>query len=122
MKEQQKGKNPKLCKCGCGRQTNIIKKTKKKKGRIKGEYNDYISGHNKIKHSDLTKEKIRVNNLNEKNGMWKGDNVGYSQLHNWIRKYKPKTKLCEKCKERKPLDIANISGKYKRDINDFEWL
>lgn len=21
-----------------------------------------------------------------------------------------------------PLDVANISGKYQRDINDFEWL
>ena len=114
--------NSKLCKCGCGRQTNIINKTNNKQGRIKGKYSDYISGHNNQKHSDLTKEKIRVSHLNEKNPMWKGDDVGYSQLHNWIRKYKPKTKLCEECKKRKPFDIANISGKYKRDINDFEWL
>ena len=29
---------------------------------------------------------------------------------------------CEECKEEKPLDLANISGEYKRDINDYEWL
>ena len=56
------------------------------------------------------------------NPMWKEDNVGCSPLHNWVRRYKPKPKLCEICKKNKPYDLANISGKYKRNINDFEWL
>ncbi len=115
-------RNPKLCKCGCGRQTNIIKKTDNKKGRIKGKYSNYISGHNKIKHLGITKEKIGLANNGIKNGMWKGNKVGYQGLHNWIRRYKPKPKLCEVCKKEKPYEIANISGKYKRDVNDFEWL
>jgi len=61
-------------------------------------------------------------NSGENNGMWKGDNVGYNGLHTWVRKRKKKPLLCEKCKTRKAVDLSNISGKYLRDINDFEYL
>lgn len=61
-------------------------------------------------------------NIGNSNGQWKGDNVGYSSLHEWVTKHKPKTALCENCKKNKSYDLANISGKYKRDLNDFEWL
>lgn len=57
-----------------------------------------------------------------RNSMWKGDNVKMEGLHQWIKSYKPKPKLCELCKKKPPHDLANISGKYMRDINDFEWL
>lgn len=59
---------------------------------------------------------------NEKNPNWKGDEVGYNALHAWVRRNKPKSEFCEECKIKKPYDLANISGNYKRDINDFEWL
>ena len=58
----------------------------------------------------------------EKNINWKGNNVQYRGLHNWIRNHKPKPKFCEICKKNPPQQVANISGEYKRDINDFEWL
>jgi hypothetical protein len=58
----------------------------------------------------------------ENNPMWKGDKVGYGSLHDWIRDHKPKPLLCEECHLREPYDLANISGKYLRDINDFKWL
>ena len=58
----------------------------------------------------------------ENNPQWKGDNVGYDSLHRWIERHKPKPKICEICKTKKPYDLANISGEYKRDINDFQWL
>ncbi len=54
--------------------------------------------------------------------MWKGDDVGYFALHAWIRRNKPKSEVCESCGKKKKLDAANISGKYKRDVNDFKWL
>jgi len=60
--------------------------------------------------------------MGAKNPQWKGDDVGYLALHNWIRRRKEKPVFCEKCNRRKPYDLANISGKYKRDVNDFEWL
>lgn len=52
-------------------------------------------------------------NISEKN---------YIKLHYWIRKNKPKVELCEMCGKKKKLDLANISGEYKKDINDYEWL
>jgi hypothetical protein len=56
----------------------------------------------------------------EKNSQWKGDKVGYIALHNWVRRRKPKPEFCEICNKRKPYDLSNISGKYKRDINDYK--
>lgn len=60
--------------------------------------------------------------LNKNNPMWKGNKVGYSALHAWVRRNKLKLKFCEKCNKNKKLDVSNISGKYKRDVNDYEWL
>ena len=56
------------------------------------------------------------------NGQWKGDKIGYDQLHIRIRKDKPKPLFCEECKKNPPYDLANISGEYKLDIHDFRWL
>ncbi|KKM91612.1 hypothetical protein LCGC14_1226840 [marine sediment metagenome] len=53
---------------------------------------------------------------------WKGDDVGYSALHEWISKHKPKQEECSICNQPKKLELSNISGEYKRDINDFWWL
>ena len=53
---------------------------------------------------------------------WKGDEAGYAAIHIWVKNNKPKPAMCEHCKKRPPLDLANISGEYKRDVNDFEWL
>jgi hypothetical protein len=57
-----------------------------------------------------------------KHGLWKGDLVGFGGLHTWVRNHKPKPELCECCQKQEPYDVANISGEYKRDINDFQWL
>jgi hypothetical protein len=60
---------------------------------------------------------------NEGNLNWKADKVKYSGLHVWLRRNKPKTPACELCKkENCKLEIHNISGKYKRDINDYIWV
>ncbi len=59
---------------------------------------------------------------NGNHNAWKGDNVTISSLHDWIKCHKPKVELCEYCHQKPPYDCANISGKYLRDINDYEWL
>jgi hypothetical protein len=61
-------------------------------------------------------------NVNIFNGMWKGDSVGIKSLHEWICNHKQKPEFCENCKKNKPYDLANVSQKYKRNINDFKWL
>jgi hypothetical protein len=58
----------------------------------------------------------------ERASKWKGEKVGYKGLHKWIRQNKPLLIMCENCGEQKSYDLANISGEYKRDINDFKWL
>ena len=67
-------------------------------------------------------EEYKQSILAEKNHVWKGENVGYGSLHEWIKSRKIKPDLCEGCKKKKPLDLANISGKYKRELTDWKWL
>lgn len=54
---------------------------------------------------------------------WKGDNVGYFGLHEWVKKTMGQPKNCEHCPKTdlKGMKIhwANISGKYRRDVNDW---
>lgn len=53
---------------------------------------------------------------------WKGDEVGYAALHDWVKRRLEKPKACQDCGQEKPLDLANISQKYKRDLTDWEWI
>ncbi len=66
--------------------------------------------------------KIGSKNRNEKNGSWKGNNVGYIALHDWVKRRLLKPKKCSLCRKKGFLDLANISGKYTRDLSDWEWL
>lgn len=59
---------------------------------------------------------------NEEHPEWKGNKAGLSSLHYWVKRRKPKPKKCNDCNKKEKLCLANISGEYKRDINDFEWL
>lgn len=46
----------------------------------------------------------------------------YCNIHEKIRLIKKKPKRCERCHQIKSLELANISGKYIIDPNDFEWI
>lgn len=94
----------KYCLCGYGKEI-ILKPHHKRFGIPK-----FIQGHHAIF------------NIGPKNGMWKGNEVSYTSLHEWINNNKPKSKLCENCGIKRPYDLANILGEYKRDISDYEWL
>lgn len=66
-------------------------------------------------------------NKGELNGLWKGDSVGKTALHMWVRRYIPKPNTCDECKIKPPLDLANISNKYNpktytRDFKNWLWL
>lgn len=56
------------------------------------------------------------------NPNWHGDKVGYAGIHKYIRSRLNDPKLCSDCNKKKPLDLANISGKYMRNIHDWEYL
>lgn len=55
---------------------------------------------------------------------WRGDDVGYSGLHMWVKKWLGKPKRCEHCGKAgltgRKIHWANIDHKYKRDLKD--WL
>ena len=66
----------------------------------------------------------RRKNKDEKlHSRWKGDDVGYFGVHDWITKHYGQPKQCEVCNindnERK-YHWANLSGEYKRDRQDFK--
>lgn len=69
------------------------------------------------------------NQKGSKNSNWRGNNVGYSGLHKWVRKtlgYAQKCYQCEKVgmysgqiKMRWNIEWANISRRYKRLNSDW---
>ena len=57
------------------------------------------------------------------NGAWKGDQVGYTALHDWVKAELGTPKKCVHCgiSSNNPWKIhwANISNEYKRDLKDW---
>jgi len=85
------------------------------------------------KHTEETKKKMSEAHLGvpsiwkgkmrgKNHPQWKGDEVSYVTLHQWVKRWKQKPEFCEICNKKPPHDLHNISGEYKRDVNDFEWL
>jgi hypothetical protein len=77
------------------------------------------------KPSEETRKRMRENakwQYGETNSMWKGTDVKYEALHIWVRKHLPKTQTCLVCNKTSPYDIANITGVYNRDFNNWQWL
>jgi hypothetical protein len=73
-------------------------------------------------HTPEVRERIRKSKLSEKNPNWKGDDAGYFAIHIWVKARKKSDGFCERCHKKKVLDLANISGEYKRDLDDWEYL
>ena len=76
-----------------------------------------------IKLSNETKIKIGNSLRGEKHWKWKGDNVGKTALHVWLRRRLGSPKKCEHCNSDgltgNKIHWANKSHEYKRDINDW---
>lgn len=72
----------------------------------------------------ISKSLKKYNQKNKVHYNWKGDNVGYGQLHKWVRANLGKPSLCENCltTSAKIYDWANISGEYLRDLSDWARL
>lgn len=110
-----------LCKCGCGQKTPLAKSTRYHLGYFKGEPVNYIQGHNRRGHqsSDEHRQKISEANKGALSSQWKGDSVGYIALHQWLYRNKKRKGICEECGKKGKTDFANVSGEYKRDVDDF---
>lgn len=57
-------------------------------------------------HSEIVKSKISKALKGEKNGMWRGDKVGYNALHTWVRKRLLKPEFCQECNKKVLFDIV----------------
>ncbi len=75
--------------------------------------------------SEIHKEKIRQSaKRGENNPNWKGDNIGYYGIHDWIEKLRGKANKCEFCGVLNPkrFEWSNISQRYRRDVSDWQQL
>jgi hypothetical protein len=76
---------------------------------------NHIPWNKGLKWSDEVKKKIAVKH-------YKGENVGYKGLHMWLRKDFGNPNRCSMCGKTGSIQWANISGEYRRDINDWKQL
>lgn len=60
--------------------------------------------------------------IEDLNGMWRGDDVQYGQLHAWVKSRFPKTDKCMICNDKPPIDLANLTGNYNRELENWGWL
>jgi len=89
----------------------------------------FIKNH-KVWNKGLTKDDVRVMRYTlskigkkrpelsgENNSRWRGDKVGYSGIHQWIRNIFGKANCCEMCTKDnlKRYEWASINGEYSRD-------
>lgn len=79
-----------------------------------------LRGINRSPKTQFTTEKV----TGENNANWKGDKVGYSALHDWVRRVLGTPMQCENCgtTTHRQFEWANLSGEYKRDISDWARL
>lgn len=76
-----------------------------------------FTGHH---HSQEWRDKMKIF-VGNNHANWKGDNIGYSALHNWIRRHLVKPDLCEKCNLVEPKHVACVTGVYDRDFKNWRW-
>lgn len=79
-----------------------------------------------ISRTKETKLKISIANkgkgIDAENKSWKGKDVGYVALHDWVHKRLIKPEKCPKCQSKRFIQLSNISREYKRDLNDWQFL
>jgi hypothetical protein len=59
----------------------------------------------------------------EKSCRWKGDKVGYTAVHDWVKKWRGKPEKCEGCGKDgligSKIHWANIDHQYRRVLEDY---
>jgi NUMOD3 motif len=93
------------CKCGCGE----IRARKNKHGSRR----EFIRYHGEPGYSFGS---------GSDNLSWRGDEVGYHGIHKRMYKIIQKPDQCPRCGLKKVLELASISGEYRLDPNDWEYL
>jgi len=94
---------------------------------MSGKNHPFYGKHHTKKSKELISKKKKgipnLKNRDENNGNWVGDKIGYNGIHGWIRRKLSQPPNCEKCGQpHKQLDLANISQKYLRQLDDWEYI
>ena len=72
--------------------------------------------------STISRRLRSLSKESELNPNWKGDSIKYHAVHRWVERRLKKPDICPRCKQKGWMDLHNISGEYKRDVKDWEWL
>lgn len=69
----------------------------------------------------LAKAHVAPKPSGEQHPCWKGDDVGYSGLHEWVRKTLGRPQKCQCCSTKKArrYEWSNVSGEYRREAEDW---
>lgn len=68
------------------------------------------------------RQKLSEAMLGDKNSQWKADKVCITGLHKWVRQRLPKPQKCQMCFLKPPYDLANVTGKYTRELSNWKYL
>lgn len=129
----------KLCECGCGQAAPLATRTRPIRGQVKGKPVRFVRGHAmrgkrlsvaaRQKMSAVRKGRPKSEAHRAKLSAakphgadhpdWKGDDVTYNVIHLWVNRLKTKTGVCSRCGAERLTQWANLSGLYKRDLDDF---
>jgi hypothetical protein len=77
-----------------------------------------------IRGSEEWKAKVRIliepSPVGQDHPNWKGDAAGYGALHDWVKRWRPKTGICSDCKASgRRTHWHNLSGHYHRNLDDW---
>lgn len=68
------------------------------------------------------RQRLSEARLGDKNPNWKADKVRYEALHLWVRGRLHKPALCQMCFLKPPHDLANVTGIYTRDLQNWMYI
>lgn len=103
-------------------------------GRFQKGYTPWNKGKHGYKNNypEVRKEKVELSESHRQNikesvlrgnnhPMWKGKDVGYTALHEWVENQLGKPNECEHCLaiDAKKFEWANKSGNYLREVSDW---
>lgn len=102
------GKRIKFCSNACG-STHYSQEYRKKHP----DYNKNWEMKNKEKRRKQKEERSNKYNLSFED---------YKYIHQWVGRHKPKPDVCQICNSKPPEELSNLSGEYKKEINDYWYL
>lgn len=97
-------------------------KNKKRTTEQRKRISDAKRGKPGHKHTEEHKRYMSELQHGSHNGMWRGNNITYKSLHQWVNRNISRPESCPNCGSISRLDGCNISGEYRRDPADWEYL